>query len=641
MNLRVLPTLSAQAVIHQRPEKGSRNESYEACAQQYASSSMRKPERMRPALIIIPGSEDDILKVVLYAKAQGVAVALRSGGHAFNGGSSTGGDNIQLDLGASPMSKTWEFDAEKREVTLGTGWSLGQVEKNLQGNYQGHPSRGYFFAHGNCAVVRVGGHMHTGGISMQSRSFGLFVDFVERFTIITADGQIRKVRKPDEHRPDQDNDDIFWAVLGGGPGSFGIVTQVTVRLLHNDDFPESRAYMQSYVWTKKNGQNIAQALFALMARISDEDKLPADFCLNISQVSATPKYFSFRRIAADAVRTAGALVEQALEKQVRTRLPGSLRSLFNGALRAYRSLFGSANGRNPLFEASMVPAIIVQASWNNLSGQREDYDDTVRAYFDELDAVALPSLPGGALGRWLQRATKILSPSKHLPITEIIDAFTFKGEREYDMPYIKRNWAGYEVDLGKRSFSHEASKLFSNFTYSRFSSNQDAWQGNAVVCGCGYLGGTQSKVANGAKGSMASVPHRQSRIAWMSDYYYAPEVPGAYERLMAWVKDYDRRVVGSANAFFCERDARYMFDPFDTEYDESGFLAPDLGKLHEHFYDSPQDYARLQAIKKRFDPQGVFSATRFTVGPGQEPVTQSEPPRIQPNEASPHRLAEV
>jgi hypothetical protein len=35
------------------------------------------------------------------------------------------------------------------------------------------------------------------------------------------------------------------------------------------------------------------------------------------------------------------------------------------------------------------------------------------------------------------------------------------------------------------------------------------------------------------------------------------------------------------------------------------------------------------------------SATRFTVDPGQEPVTQSEPPRIQPNEASPHRLAEV
>ena len=317
--------------------------------------------------------------------------------------------------------------------------------------------------------------MHSGGLSMQSRSFGMFVDYVQRFTIITADGQVRQVRKPDPDHPDQDNDDIFWAVLGGGPGSFGIVTQVTMRLLHNDDFPESLAYMQSYLWTRKSGQKIAQALFALMARISDEDKLPADFCLNISQVSAAPKYFSFRKIVADAARTAGALLEQALEKQIRMRAQGSLRSLCRGTLATYRRLFGSANGRNPLFEASMVPAIIVQATWNNLSGRRQDYDDSVRAYFAELDAAALPFLPSGVLGRWLQGATKVLSPSKHMPITEIIDAFTFKGEREFDMPFIKRNWAGYETDLSKRGFSHEAAKLFSNFTHSRFSPDQRAW----------------------------------------------------------------------------------------------------------------------------------------------------------------------
>ena len=121
MNSRNFPALSAQAVIHWRPPQGSQNDAYEACVRQYAYSSMRVPERMRPALIIIPGSEDDIQKVILYAKAQGVAMALRSGGHAFHGGSSTGGDNIQLDLGASPLSKTWEFEAERREVTLGTG----------------------------------------------------------------------------------------------------------------------------------------------------------------------------------------------------------------------------------------------------------------------------------------------------------------------------------------------------------------------------------------------------------------------------------------------------------------------------------------------------------------------------------------
>ena len=567
---------------------------------------------MQPAFIIYPATEADIVLAIRYAAEAGIAIAVRSGGHAYHGGSSTGGRNIQLDTTQCTHCKVWHFDEKSRQLTIGTGWKLGEVEQNLQNNYLGFQTKGYFFAHGNCAGVGVGGHLHTGGYAMQTRSFGLFIDYIEAFRIITADGLVRDIRKPSASAPDTDNDDIWFAVLGGGPGSFGVCTQVTLRLRHDSEFPESRAYMQTYFWSRRHGTQLIEALLQHMAELSDRDELPADFCLHLALASAAPKYLRWKNIARDTAATIWSLVEQWLSGKQRCSRSAWIQALAGKLLNVLRAGLGTQGGRNPMLEASVVPLIIVQASWNNLSGKAADYDHRVKAYFAQLDAVAKPFLPRGLVGKVLQKMLRIIDPGKHMPVTEIINAFTFKGEREFDLPYLKRNWAGYSTDFSQRGFAREAASLFAPYTRSIFSPGPEPWHGNAVVCAWGYLGGTQSNLGHYADTTGTAMPHRKARIAWMSDYFYDPSVDGAVGRLQEWIHEYDRRVVGSEQAFFSVRDARFMFDPFDTS--QSGGGAPVLNKVYQHFYDDEATYLRVLAIKRRLDPRGIFSPNPFSVG---------------------------
>src|SRR6185437_6477342 len=76
---------------------------------------------------------------------------------------------------------------------------------------------------GSSSNVGVLGYTLGGGLGPMARSFGFAADHVRRFTIVTADGEIRDVT------PDADPD-LFWAVRGG-KGGFGIVTELEFALM--------------------------------------------------------------------------------------------------------------------------------------------------------------------------------------------------------------------------------------------------------------------------------------------------------------------------------------------------------------------------------------------------------------------------
>lgn len=71
-------------------------------------------------------------------------------------------------------------------------------------------------------VGAAGGYCTGGGNGVLSKRYGLCVDNVLQFKVVTADGELHIANA-------YQNQDLFWALRGGGPGTFGVVVEAVMR----------------------------------------------------------------------------------------------------------------------------------------------------------------------------------------------------------------------------------------------------------------------------------------------------------------------------------------------------------------------------------------------------------------------------
>jgi len=81
---------------------------------------------------------------------------------------------------------------------------------------------GRYVQGGGCADVGVAGLIQSGGFGSFSKGFGNAAAGLLEAEVITADGRVRIVNARQEP-------DLFWALKGGGGGTFGVVTRLTLR----------------------------------------------------------------------------------------------------------------------------------------------------------------------------------------------------------------------------------------------------------------------------------------------------------------------------------------------------------------------------------------------------------------------------
>jgi FAD/FMN-containing dehydrogenase len=81
---------------------------------------------------------------------------------------------------------------------------------------------GRYVQGGGCVTVGVAGLIQSGGFGSFSKNYGTAASWLLEAEIVTADGVTRIANACT-------NPDLFWAIKGGGGGSFGIVTTLTLR----------------------------------------------------------------------------------------------------------------------------------------------------------------------------------------------------------------------------------------------------------------------------------------------------------------------------------------------------------------------------------------------------------------------------
>nr|KMM67303.1 isoamyl alcohol oxidase [Coccidioides posadasii RMSCC 3488] len=165
-----------------------------------------------------------VQNAVRFAATHNLRLAVKNTGHCFLG-RSVAPESLQI---FTHQMKDIKFTDEfvpkgKRDrravgsaVTIGAGVQLSELYKATTKENKVVVAG---FAH---TVGAAGGYIQGGGHSALGPWKGMAVDNVLEFNVVTAKGEHITAN-------DYQNQDLFWALRGGGGGTFGVVTDVTLR----------------------------------------------------------------------------------------------------------------------------------------------------------------------------------------------------------------------------------------------------------------------------------------------------------------------------------------------------------------------------------------------------------------------------
>ncbi|MDR3534375.1 MAG: FAD-binding oxidoreductase [Rhodopila sp.] len=165
----------------------------------------------RPAAILFCKSAEDVVQAVNVARATGLPVAVRGGGHNIAGASVCDG-GLVIDLS---RMKAVRVDPKRRTVRAEAGLTLGEFDTATQ-------AHGLATTMGVNSDTGIAGLTLGGGFGRLGRKHGLACDNLLSAEIVLADGRMVTASATE-------NPDLLWAIRGGG-GNFGIVTAFTYRL---------------------------------------------------------------------------------------------------------------------------------------------------------------------------------------------------------------------------------------------------------------------------------------------------------------------------------------------------------------------------------------------------------------------------
>jgi hypothetical protein len=115
---------------------------------------------------------------------------------------------------------------------------------------------------GECPTVGLAGFTMGAGHSALSTSFGLGADQVLAYEVVTAN-EVLVTASPTE------NSDLFWALSGGGPGTYGVVVSMTVKTYPGLKIGGASIQLSAAYTTQAKFNEAFAALHAMLPAMAD------------------------------------------------------------------------------------------------------------------------------------------------------------------------------------------------------------------------------------------------------------------------------------------------------------------------------------------------------------------------------------
>jgi len=164
----------------------------------------------------------DVAAAVNFAREHNLRLVIKGGGHSLLGTSNAADslliwtramDDITLHEAFVPQGCN---TPSQPAVSVGAGAIWLHVYDAVT------TKAGRFVQGGGCTTVGVAGLIQSGGFGSLSKRYGTAAASLLEAEVVTADGAVRIANACA-------NPDLFWALKGGGGGSFGVVTRLTLK----------------------------------------------------------------------------------------------------------------------------------------------------------------------------------------------------------------------------------------------------------------------------------------------------------------------------------------------------------------------------------------------------------------------------
>jgi len=175
-------------------------------------------------------NSQDIAAAVNFARENNLRLVVKGGGHSYQG-TSNASDSLliwtrhmnDIVMHTSFVPRGCEHTLQPQPaVTLDAG-TIGMQAYDVVTTKGGKYVQG-----GGCTTVGLAGLIQSGGFGSYSKHYGTAAGSLVEAEVVTADGRIRVANACT-------NPDLFWALKGGGGGTFGVVSRMTLNLY---DLPE-------------------------------------------------------------------------------------------------------------------------------------------------------------------------------------------------------------------------------------------------------------------------------------------------------------------------------------------------------------------------------------------------------------------